>query len=782
MTTAPRNGSRRLHRARRTVRRARPAGPLGPAGRCTAALALCAAAHLGAPRALGAQAPLSDPAFLLTARTPDRSPSPFLGNGRLGGPISAHGTAPAPAFLAGLFEEARADVPRIAAIPAWNVVDVHDGARWLNAQPATPGTLADYQQTVDMRTGTVHTSYEWVDGDRRTGVAVEAFVSRAEPRLAAVRVRVVPRYTGRMRVQFPLSGWAPPRRLALGTLERADPAWRPADVWYPGHVVVRGRRATALGDGGEVTLTGTPEGRGTVVAEVAAVSWPHALAGLAVDTGTTADGAAVGVAFDAAAGRAYTFEKVVGVVAAADSAAARASAARVARAGRARGYDALRAASAAAWGRRWETDIQLDGDPALQRVVRALLFQLLCSADSGTALGIAPMGLSSAGYYGHVFWDSDTWMFPALVLTHPDVARSLVSFRARTLDAARGNARANGRQGAMYPWEADERGHETTPRFAIQNARSEIHVNGDVALAAWQYYLATGDSAWLAREGFPVIRGTADFWVSRATHDAARGRYHIRDVVSVDEGLVGVSDDAYTNAVARRNLETAAAAARRLGRRPDERWAAVATGLNLAFDSARGTYRTYEGAPDSTLGSVTALLSYPLAMPMAAGVKRTNLQHAVDRALREPAGAMMGGTLLSVVAAELGERALVDTLLPASYDGYLKGPFLMISETPTNDAVSFVTGAGGFLQQVIYGYTGLRLRDAGLVRAFRPLLPSRITRLTLRNIHARGRRYDAVVEHDSLRMIPRETGRPARPRGKRAPATTVAPTGGADGR
>ena len=85
----------------------------------------------------------------------------------------------------------------------------------------------------------------------------------------------------------------------------------------------------------------------------------------------------------------------------------------------------------------------------------------------------------------------------------------------------------------MYPWEADERGKETTPRFAIQNATSEIHVTGDVALAQWQYFLATGDSAWLAHEGFPVIRETADFWVSRSVYDSAADRYHIENVVSV---------------------------------------------------------------------------------------------------------------------------------------------------------------------------------------------------------------------------------------------------------
>ena len=349
---------------------------------------------------------------------------------------------------------------------------------------------------------------------------------------------------------------------------------------------------------------------------------------------------------------------------------------------RARGYDSLAANNARAWARRWETDIVLDGDPALQRVVRSMLFYLLCSADSGTAMGIPPMGLSSAGYYGHVFWDSDTWMFPALVLTHPDVARSMVDFRARTLPAARANARANGYRGAQYPWEADEIGAETTPHFAAQNASSEIHVNGDVALAQWQYYLATGDSAWLAREAFPVIRETANFWVSRSTFDSTDGRYHIANVVSVSEGLIGVTDDAYTNAVARRNLEIATLASRRLGRRVDPRWAGVGAKLHLPYDSASGFYRTYQGAPDSTLGDVTPLLATRSGVPMSARAKRAHLDQAVRQLLKGGGGAMMGSTLLSVGAAELGNRAMVDSLLPHSYRGHLKGPFLMLSETP----------------------------------------------------------------------------------------------------
>jgi hypothetical protein len=173
----------------------------------------------------------------------------------------------------------------------------------------------------------------------------------------------------------------------------------------------------------------------------------------------------------------------------------------------------------------------------------------------------------------------------------------------------------------------------------------------------------------------------------------------------------------------------------------------------MPIDSATGAWRTYAGAPDSTLGVITPLLSYPLGVSMSDRTKRAHLQQAVDRLEDEAAGAMMGITLLSVDAAELGDRRLVDSLLPFSYQGHLRGPFLMLSETPTNDAVNFLTGAGGFLQQVIFGYTGFRLGDRGLEPAFPPVLPSRITRLLIRNLHVRGRSYDVAVDSAGRRLL-----------------------------
>jgi trehalose/maltose hydrolase-like predicted phosphorylase len=82
----------------------------------------------------------------------------------------------------------------------------------------------------------------------------------------------------------------------------------------------------------------------------------------------------------------------------------------------------------------------------------------------------------------------------------------------------------------------------------------------------------------------------------------------------------------------------------------------------------------------------------------------------------------------------------------------------MLSETPRNEAVNFVTGAGGFLQQVIFGYTGLRIGDGGLEPAFDPLLPTTVSRLVLRNVYSRGRRYDVVVDSTGRRIVPRAEG------------------------
>jgi protein-glucosylgalactosylhydroxylysine glucosidase len=696
-----------------------------------------------------------DSTFLLSTDDPGRTPSPFIGSGQIGLVVPALGIGPSFSFMSGLYEHAASDIPRIVTLPSFHSIGVSNGQAWLDSSAVDRKEIDAYRQVVDMRSGTARTSYHWVNRGKRMSVRVQTLVSRADPRLVALRLDLAPQYTGRVSVRFAITGQPPPKRLALATIEKADPAWTPGDIWYPGHMSVRSRHVSRTASGALLSVTSEAEGRPTTLAQAADIRWAKALQHATFKTTASGDTAQAELTFYAIRGHNYTFVQLTSATIGEQQGDPGAAAEREARAASARGFESIAEASAAAWRRRWETDIQIEGNPEVQQVARSMLFYLLCSADTGTGMGVPPMGLSSAGYYGHVFWDSDTWMFPTLLATHPEVAHSLVAFRARTLPAARANAQANGFQGAQFPWEADDRGDETTPHFAAQNASSEIHVNGDVALAQWQYYQLTGDSAWLALEGFPVIRETANFWASRASYDSAGGQYHIRNVVSVAEGLIGVSDDAYTNAVARLNLEIATRASAILKQPADRRWMEIAGKLHLPYDSTSEFFRTYEGAPDSTLGDVTPLLSYPLGVAMSARAKRSQLEQAVKSLLSEGPGAMMGATLLSVEAAELGDKALLDSLLPHSYRSWLQGPFLMLSETPDKkDAVDFLTGAGGFLQQVIYGWTGLRVGEKGLEPAYPPLLPSGITRLMLRNVYSRGKRYDVVVDSGGRRMVP----------------------------
>ncbi|MGH7525644.1 MAG: hypothetical protein ACREMX_02965, partial [Gemmatimonadales bacterium] len=212
----------------------------------TLAVICCASALSALP------ATAQDSTFLLATEDPARAPSPFIGNGHLGVIVPALGLGGSSSFLAGLYEEAPGDVPRIVAIPAWNAIAVSAGDRWLDAERPPEGSVRGYRQVLDMRTGTARTGFEWVDGAWRTSVRVETFVSRADPHLAAIDLEVTPQNQGRMRVRFALAGHRPPRRLALARLERAEPSWRPADIWYPGHMVVRSRSATRGPGGGRI--------------------------------------------------------------------------------------------------------------------------------------------------------------------------------------------------------------------------------------------------------------------------------------------------------------------------------------------------------------------------------------------------------------------------------------------------------------------------------------------------------------------------------------------------
>ena len=364
------------------------------------------------------------------------------------------------------------------------------------------------------------------------------------------------------------------------------------------------------------------------------------------------------------------------------------------------------------------------------------------------ACGLTP------GYTGHAFWDSDSWIFPALLLMYPERAKSLVMFRAHTLPAAQARAAARGLKGAMYPWEADpENGSEQTPHFAYVLGEREIHVNADIAIAQWQYWLATHDRDWLRKYGWPVIRNVADFWASRATWNPDQRRFEIVHVTSVAESYNDVPNDTFTNASAQKVLKVAATAAALVGERADPHWAEVAAKLYIPFSQAGQHHLDFDASvPREPLeGSTVGLLMYPsLDLPMTAQIRRNDFDYtmiSVRDGHHEPHG--MGMAPASIAAAAVGNAPLAVAWLQSNFTSNLiKTPFNVRTETASNNTGYFITSSGGFIQNLLYGFSGLRIEEKGLDEAYAPVLPPEWKSMTLKNIAFRGRRYDITVDRD----------------------------------
>ncbi len=405
------------------------------------------------------------------------------------------------------------------------------------------------------------------------------------------------------------------------------------------------------------------------------------------------------------------------------------------------------------WKKVWnDSDIVISGDQEAQQVAHADLFYLISSTNAGSNHSIPPMGLSSQAYGGHIFWDAEVWMFPALAAQHPDLAKSIVDYRFARLSQAKKNAASVHLPGAMYPWESADSGKEEAPQEFAQ----ERHVTADVAYAAWQYYLWTGDKGYLAREGWPILSATAQYWAAKA-RKGTDGNYHIANVLPADETAGVVTDDAWTNGIAAYNLSAASAAARVLGKQPDPLWSAIAGAMYLPLDRAAGYYVEYAGATSRLQAKQadTQMLIYPLQVPMAQSVAQNTLDNCLTHT--EQFGPAMTSSINSIVASMLGRKQQSLDLFRDSYRPFERGPFDAFSVKRTTSNVYFCTGMGGCLQSIIYGFAGLNLAQGtaghGTLIAHsgdcslyaNPHLPPGWQELTLKGVHFRGASYDIAI-------------------------------------
>ncbi|WP_097910617.1 discoidin domain-containing protein [Streptomyces sp. b84] len=658
--------------------------------------------------------------------------APYIGNGYLGHRVPPAGAGYAAtgektgwplytprydgAFVSGLYARDKAVSEGrevIAALPGWTNIDVGVGKETLG--PDTPaGRISHYRQTVFLACGLVRTSLRWTTSDgRATDLVYDVLADRSDVHTGAVRLRMTPRWSGAATVTGRLDGRGA-RRITL----REDGTFRTLGTGIEGAVAQTMRRGSG------------------VVESLRPGASPHA---------TTVR-----------AGRTYTFEKYVGIDTALTSRApaedAREAAHRAAR----RGWDRVFAANEAAWREDWSADVLVPGDRRLQGWLRSAQYGLLANTRRGSSDSIAPAGLTSDNYAGMVFWDAETWMFPGLLATRPELARSVVEYRYRTRDAARANAEKYGHRGLFYPWTSASRGRMDSecqswdpPHCLTQN-----HLQGDVSLAVRQYYLATGDRDWLASRGWPLLRGIAEFWESRATANAD-GSYSITDVAGPDEYSNGVDDGVFTNAVAATALRNATRAARLLGQSPPTAWNKVADHLRIPYDAEKKVFLQYAGYNGSTIKQAdTVLLTYPLEWPMEPGAAAATLDYYAART--DPDGPAMTDSVHAIDAAEIGEPGCSTyTYLQRSVRPFVRGPYELFSEargekSGAEDPLSgfpaedFLTGKGGFLQVFTHGLTGLRLREDGV--RLDPTLPPQLHEgVTLKGLRYRDATYEVGI-------------------------------------
>jgi kojibiose phosphorylase len=257
----------------------------------------------------------------------------------------------------------------------------------------------------------------------------------------------------------------------------------------------------------------------------------------------------------------------------------------------ARGFRAVRDRHCSAWRERWgAADVVVDGDADAQLSLRFALYHLISAGDPDSDFAsIGARGLTGPGYNGHVFWDTEVFALPYFLHTQPQVARQLIDYRFRTLPAARARARSIGYSGALFAWESADDGRDCTPSLAlgpgqtlipVLTGREEHHISADVAWAAWRYWEATRDEDFLLQAGAEIVLETARFWSSRARR-GTDGRFHIAPVIGPDEYHEGVRDNAYTNLLAKWNLERGLEVAHLLSSADRTAWRSLTRRLKL---------------------------------------------------------------------------------------------------------------------------------------------------------------------------------------------------------
>jgi trehalose/maltose hydrolase-like predicted phosphorylase len=229
-------------------------------------------------------------------------------------------------------------------------------------------------------------------------------------------------------------------------------------------------------------------------------------------------------------------------------------------------YHELWQQHAAIWSGRWQdADVLIEGDADSQLGLRVSLYHLMRSHPDDSRYAIEAKGYAGDAYRGSFFWDTEIYLLPFYLYTHPERARTLLEFRIQSLPGARHNAARYGYRGARYPWMSDTAGNETCSGW--EYADHEVHVTADIAFAMHHYARATGDHPFVQQAAAETILETARYWVDRIDWREGESHPNLLGVMGPDEYTPISDNNSFTNRMVNLALEMAAA----LTDHPEER-------------------------------------------------------------------------------------------------------------------------------------------------------------------------------------------------------------------
>ncbi|MET3547318.1 maltose phosphorylase [Paenibacillus favisporus] len=405
-----------------------------------------------------------------------------------------------------------------------------------------------------------------------------------------------------------------------------------------------------------------------------------------------------------------------------------------------------------AWAAKWrESDIVIEGDVAAQQAIRFNIFQLNQTyTGEDDRLNIGPKGFTGEKYGGSTYWDTEAYCLPFYLSTaDAAIARNLLIYRYKHLEKARENARKLGfAKGALYPM-VTMNGEECHNEWEI--TFEEIHRNGAIAYAIYNYVNYTGDDSYLAQYGVEVLVEISRFWEERVNYVPAKDQYMILGVTGPNEYENNVNNNWYTNRIACWTMEYTLQVlsglqasdpahyeelVAKLALAPEEtaKWGDILAKMYYPVDAERGIFLQQDGFLDKDLTPVKDL--DPSNLPLnqnwswdrilrSAYIKQADVlqglfflgdRYDLDTKKRnfdfyEPLTvheSSLSPCVHSIIACELGYRE-------KAYEMYLRTSRLDLDNynNDTEDGCHITSMAGTWMS-VVHGFGGLRVKDGVL--------------------------------------------------------------------